>query len=77
MAGGHACRGMRVGETAMETDGTHPTGMHSCPLYIFTPSTQGLVNFLNVHLQLTKTKGKVTSLSGEFLRSLYKGRKAK
>ena len=41
MAGGMHAGGMRVGETAMETDGTYPTGMHSCPLHIFTPSTQG------------------------------------
>ena len=28
---GHACQGVCVaGETATETGGTHPTGMHSC-----------------------------------------------
>ena len=37
---GGCVAGVRVGETATETGGTHPTGMHYCirndfPMYIF------------------------------------------
>ena len=51
VVGGHAWQGAcMAGEMATEAGGVHPTGMHSCLLYIFpcTPYTPNFVNFLRV-----------------------------
>ena len=34
-----AGRGMRVGETATEAGDTHPSGMHTCIIYILGPAS--------------------------------------